>query len=98
MEMGVNDPIETNIAFIQANNYLVISDKYNYTSYSAGLNYKLNDVSAVFARYSLGASGRAADEVATPLMEQLRTVDQVGQLEVGYKKREFDAGYKHNRF
>jgi outer membrane receptor protein involved in Fe transport len=90
---GVNDPIEANVPFIQASNYLVISDKYNYTSYSAGLNYKLNDVSAVFARYSLGASGRAADRNDYTANGTATTqFDQVGQLEVGYKKK-FDAGY-----
>jgi outer membrane receptor protein involved in Fe transport len=71
----------------------IIGDNYGYTSYSAGLNYKINDNSAVFGRSSVGASGRAADRNAygangTAIVQY----DRISQLEAGYK-RKFSAGY-----
>ncbi len=66
----------------------IINDNYNFVSYSAGLNYKLDDGAAVFARYSSGASGRAADR-NTYGTDGLADVqfDELSQLEVGFKKR-----------
>jgi hypothetical protein len=56
---GSIENIETVVPVVQATDRRIIGDNYGYTSYSAGLNYKINDNSAVFGRSSVGASGRA---------------------------------------
>ncbi|KAB1156774.1 TonB-dependent receptor [Flavobacterium luteum] len=87
------ETIETLVPVVQATNRNFVADNYGYTSYSAGLNYKLNDNSAVFGRYSLGASGRAADRNGyRPDGTARDQFDQVSQLEAGYK-RKFSSGY-----
>ena len=90
---GTIENIESVVPVVQATNRRIVGDNYNYTSYSAGLNYKLNDASAVFGRYSVGASGRAADRNSygadgTAVVQY----DEISQLEAGYK-RKFSAGY-----
>lgn len=90
---GSIEDIETVVPVVQATDRRIIGDNYGYTSYSAGLNYKINDASAVFGRYSEGASGRAADRNAygangTAIVQY----DKISQLEAGYK-RKFSAGY-----
>jgi outer membrane receptor protein involved in Fe transport len=89
---GTIQGIEQVVPIISGNDGQIVNDKYNFVSYSAGLNYKLNDVSAVFARYSSGASGRAADRNNYGLDGKADVqYDEVSQLEVGYKKR-FNIG------
>lgn len=90
---GTIENIETVVPVVQATNRRIIGDNYGYASYSAGLNYKINDASAVFGRYSVGASGRAADRNAygangTAIVQY----DKISQLEAGYK-RKYSAGY-----
>ena len=90
---GIIEAIENVVPVVQATDRRFVGDNYNYTSYSAGLNYKINDASAVFGRYSVGASGRAADRNAygtngTAVVQY----DKISQLEAGYK-RKFSAGY-----
>lgn len=87
------EAIENVVPVVQATDRKFVGDNYNYTSYSAGLNYKINDASAVFGRYSVGASGRAADRNAygtngTAVVQY----DKISQLEAGYK-RKYAAGY-----
>ncbi|UKM65753.1 TonB-dependent receptor [Flavobacteriaceae bacterium GSB9] len=85
---GTIEGIEESVPVIIGNAGQIIDDKYNFVSYSAGLNYKLNEGSAVFARYSSGASGRAADRnnYGTDGKADVQ-YDEVSQLEVGFKKR-----------
>jgi outer membrane receptor protein involved in Fe transport len=85
---GVIQGIEQVVPVITGNDGQIINDDYNFVSYSAGLNYKLDDGAAVFARYSSGASGRAADR-NTYGTDGLADVqfDELSQLEVGFKKR-----------
>lgn len=85
---GIIQGIEQNVPIIAGNAGQIVNDKYNFVSYSAGLNYKLNQDAAVFARYSSGASGRAADRnnYGTNGKADVQ-YDEVSQLEVGYKKR-----------
>ena len=65
-----------------------INEQYSFTSYSFGLNYKLNDEAAIFARYSKGASGRASDRNGYDQFGQASVnFDEVRQLELGLKKR-----------
>ena len=85
---GVISPFEQTIPTIAGNPGQAINDDYNFVSYSAGLNYKINDGAAVFGRYSKGASGRAADR-NTYGTDGLGDVqfDEISQFEVGLKKR-----------
>ena len=85
---GVIQGIEQSVPVIAGNAGQIVNDDYNFVSYSAGLNYKLDQGSAVFARYSSGASGRAADRnsYGTDGKADVQ-YDEVSQLEVGYKKR-----------
>ncbi len=85
---GTIEGIEESVPVIIGNAGQIVDDKYNFVSYSAGLNYKLNEGSAVFARYSSGASGRAADRnnYGTDGKADVQ-YDEVSQLEVGFKKR-----------
>ena len=85
---GIIQGIEQSVPVIIGNAGQIVNDKYNFVSYSAGFNYKLNSASAVFARYSSGASGRAADRnnYGSNGVADVQ-YDEVSQLEVGYKKR-----------
>ncbi|MFS4483945.1 TonB-dependent receptor domain-containing protein [Hyunsoonleella sp. 2307UL5-6] len=85
---GTIEGIEQVVPIISGAAGQIINDNYNFISYSAGLNYKLNQGSAVFARYSSGASGRAADRnnYGTDGRADVQ-FDEVSQLEVGFKKR-----------
>ncbi|WP_142784950.1 TonB-dependent receptor [Changchengzhania lutea] len=85
---GTIEGIEESVPVIIGNAGQIVDDKYNFVSYSAGLNYKLNEGAAVFGRYSSGASGRAADRnnYGTNGKADVQ-YDEVSQLEVGYKKR-----------
>jgi outer membrane receptor protein involved in Fe transport len=85
---GNISPFESTIPTIAGNPGQTVNDEYNFTSFSAGLNYKINDGAAVFTRYSKGASGRAADRntYGTDGIADVQ-FDEVAQFEVGYKKR-----------
>lgn len=85
---GTIEGIEESVPVIIGNAGQIVNDNYNFVSYSAGLNYKFNQGAAVFARYSSGASGRAADRnnYGTNGKADVQ-YDEVSQLEVGYKKR-----------
>ncbi|MBC3846120.1 TonB-dependent receptor [Winogradskyella echinorum] len=85
---GVIQGIEQVVPIVSGADGQIVNDDYNFVSYSAGLNYKIDDGSAVFARYSAGASGRAADRntYGTDGKGDVQ-FDELSQLEVGYKKR-----------
>ncbi|MBC2843492.1 TonB-dependent receptor [Winogradskyella flava] len=85
---GVIQGIEQVVPIISGSDGQIINDDYNFVSFSAGLNYKINDGSAVFGRYSKGASGRAPDRnnYGTDGKADVQ-YDEVAQLELGYKKR-----------
>jgi outer membrane receptor protein involved in Fe transport len=85
---GTIEGIEQVVPIITGADGQIVNDNYNFVSYSAGLNYKLNAGSAVFARYSSGASGRAADRntYGTDGKADVQ-YDEVSQFEAGYKKR-----------
>ncbi|MDO7172047.1 TonB-dependent receptor [Mariniflexile sp. AS56] len=85
---GTIEGIEESVPVIIGNAGQIVNDNYNFVSYSAGLNYKLSQGAAVFARYSSGASGRASDRnnYGTDGKADVQ-YDEVSQLEVGYKKR-----------
>ena len=85
---GVINPFEATIPTIAGNPGQTVNDNYNFVSYSAGLNYKINDGAAVFGRYSKGATGRAADRnnYGTDGLGDVQ-FDEISQLEAGLKKR-----------
>ncbi len=85
---GTIEGIEQVVPVIAGGAGQIVNDDYNFVSYSAGLNYKINDGAAVFARYSSGASGRAADRnnYGTDGLGDVQ-FDELSQLEIGYKKR-----------
>lgn len=84
---GIIQGIEQVVPIISGADGQIINDDYNFISYSAGLNYKINDGSAVFARYSSGASGRASDRnsYGTDGKADVQ-FDELSQFEAGYKK------------
>ena len=85
---GTIEGIEQVVPIITGADGQIVNDDYNFVSYSAGVNYKLDEGAAVFARYSSGASGRAADRNSYGLDGKADVqYDEVSQLEVGYKKR-----------
>jgi len=85
---GVIQGIEQSVPIITGNAGQIVNDDYNFVSYSAGVNYKLDEGAAVFARYSSGASGRAADRNNYGITGMADVqYDELSQLEVGYKKR-----------
>lgn len=89
---GTIEGIEQVVPIVSGNDGQNINQEYSFTSYSFGLNYKINDGAAVFARYSKGASGRAADRNGYDQFGQSSTnYDEVRQIEVGFKKR-FENG------
>ncbi|GAK97728.1 predicted sucrose-specific TonB-dependent receptor [Nonlabens tegetincola] len=68
---------------------------YDYFSYSLGVNYKLQERQAVFARYSRGASAKADRILFSGLdyqnSDRINALDFLNQAEVGYKQG-FDNG------
>ncbi|WP_439153044.1 TonB-dependent receptor [Winogradskyella sp.] len=85
---GTIQGIEQTVPIITGADGQIINDSYNFVSFSAGLNYKINDGTAVFGRYSRGASGRAPDRntYGTDGKADVQ-FDELSQLEVGFKKR-----------
>ncbi|WP_194765840.1 TonB-dependent receptor [Tamlana sp. I1] len=85
---GTIEGIEEVVPIITGADGQIVNDNYNFISYSLGLNYKFNQGAAVFARYSSGASGRAADRNNYGLDGKGDVqFDELSQLEVGYKKK-----------
>ncbi|EAS20392.1 TonB-dependent receptor [Flavobacteria bacterium BBFL7] len=68
---------------------------YDYVSYSLGLNYKIQDRQAVFARYSRGAAAKADRILFSGLdyqnSDRINALDFLNQAEIGYKQG-FDSG------
>lgn len=67
-----------------------VNYNYNYVSYSLGLNYKLQDRQAVFARYSRGAAAKADRILFSGLdyqnSDRINALDFLNQAEIGYKQ------------
>ena len=88
---------EISVSSINHSTAQAVNYKYDYLSYSAGANYKLNGSSAVFARYSTGASAKA-DRIlfSSAILANGNTrtstsaIDKIDQAELGYK-------YKFNK-
>ncbi|MCB0659881.1 MAG: TonB-dependent receptor, partial [Saprospiraceae bacterium] len=91
---GKIDAVEENVATVSPV-ATPVDYNYNILSYSTGVNYLLNDASAVFARYSSGGSA-SADRILfsglsyttsdDPALDAQK-VNTVNQAELGYKYR-----------
>ncbi|MFY7970824.1 MAG: TonB-dependent receptor domain-containing protein [Flavobacteriales bacterium] len=85
--------VEENVATINNNDFKPVSYDYNYTSYSLGVNYRLNENMAVFARHSTGGRANADRLLFTPYIQadgsaaSGLSADMVTQSELGYKLR-----------
>jgi|GEM_PF-39127 len=91
---GVIDVPEQSVARVDNNNARAVNYSYDYLSYSLGVNYKLSDNNAVFARASQGYVGngeRATWHQGGPYLENLAPKNSLFQGELGYKQR-FKAG------
>lgn len=86
---GVISPNEESVSAIDNANTTPVNYTYDYTSYSIGVNYKLNESQAVFSRYSKGGSAKA-DRLLFGRSQYLDgstmfAKDMVSQAEFGYK-------------
>lgn len=92
---GVISAPEQSVSAVDTANPTPVDYDYDYVSYSLGVNYKLQDRQAVFARYSRGASAKADRILFAGLdytnSDRINALDFINQAEVGYK-RGFDNG------
>ncbi len=81
---------EQSVSAVDNANPTAVDYDYDYVSYSLGLNYKLEDTQAVFARYSRGAAAKADRILFSGLNyldgDRINALDFINQAEVGYKK------------
>lgn len=92
---GVISLPERNTAFIPLDRPAPVNFDYEYLSYSAGINYRVAEPLAVFARYSRGGRGAADRVLFTPIVspvtgelaDERAGHDTVKQAEAGVKYR-----------
>ncbi len=93
---GVISPAEEQTSIIPLGNPGLVNYNYDYTSYSFGANYLLNDDLSVFARYSRGGRANAdrilfnsnnIDNATGALLNTDVAIDFVEQVEAGVKYR-----------
>lgn len=92
---GVIDTPEQSVSRVDNANANAVNYDYDYVSYSLGLNYKLDENSAVFGRYSQGYVGnaeRATWHQGGPYLENKAPKNSLVQAELGYKKRYENGG------
>lgn len=92
---------EQSVSAVDTANPTAVDYDYDYVSYSLGVNYKLQDRQAVFARYSRGAAAKADRILFAGLDyldgDRINALDFINQAEVGYK-RGFDNGALYATF
>ena len=92
---GVISPNEQSVSAIDNANTTPVDYKYDYTSYSVGANYKMNERQAVFGRFSHGGSAKADRLLFAGLPytggTTLNAKDEIDQGELGYK-HQFNNG------
>lgn len=92
---GTVTPAETRAGFLPLTAPAPVDFEYDYVSYTAGVNYRVVEEMAVFARYSRGGRGAATGPLFTPaydpisggLFDQADGYDLVKQAEGGVKFR-----------
>lgn len=91
---GLIDAPEQSVSRVDNANAKSVNYDYDYVSYSLGINYKLNENSAVFGRYSQGYVGngeRATWHQGGPYLANEAPKNSLTQAELGYKKK-YDNG------
>lgn len=92
---GTISPTEESVSAVNLAQPSIVNYKYDYVSYSAGVNYKLNQSTALFARYSKGAVAKADRILFTSNVfnngSAVGVTDVIRQAEVGYKNN-FNKG------
>lgn len=87
---------EEDVSSIDNANTTPVNYAYNYGSFSAGVNYKINENKAVFTRVSQGGSAKADRLLFTGLdytnSSQLNVKDILTQAELGYKQQFKNGG------
>jgi len=98
---GVISAPEQDVYSIDHANATAVDYDYDYFSYSLGVNYKLQDNKAVFARISKGASAKADRILFSGLDytngDRINALDFISQTEVGYKQK-FERGVLYATF
>jgi len=98
---GIISAPEQNVNSIDHANATAVDYDYDYFSYSLGVNYKLQDNKAIFARISKGASAKADRILFSGLDytdgDRINALDFISQAEVGYKQK-FDRGVLYATF
>ncbi|WP_420186430.1 TonB-dependent receptor domain-containing protein [Sphingomonas elodea] len=92
---GVISDAETRVAVIPLTSPAPVNYRYNYWSYSSGINYRFADYMSVFGRYSRGARANADRLLFGPavsttdgrLVSRQAAIDFVKQAEIGTKYR-----------
>ncbi|MBV1691511.1 TonB-dependent receptor [Novosphingobium sp. G106] len=92
---GVISSPETRVAFLPVSDHSPVDYTYHYLSYSVGVNYRVAEPFAVFARYSRGARANAdrllgsaaINPVSGGLANKDALIDYVKQAEAGFKYR-----------
>ncbi|MCC5921682.1 MAG: TonB-dependent receptor [Cyclobacteriaceae bacterium] len=87
---GAIAPYEQDVFFIDNENRTPVDYTYNHLSYSAGINYKIDEDQAIFARYSNGVSAKADRILFQGLPYSggvdLNAIDIIDQAEIGWKR------------
>jgi len=87
---GTISPNEESVSAIDNANTTAVDYEYDYVSYSAGANYKLNKDMAVFGRFSRGGSAKADRLLFSRAQyldgEKMAAKDMINQAELGYKQ------------
>jgi outer membrane receptor protein involved in Fe transport len=96
---GVIQPNEEEVAVVDNANRAPINYDFNYVSYSAGVNYMLNENQSVFARHSRGGRANAdrllfgsAVQPSGSALPGL-SADMVTQSELGFKHKKNNLGF-----
>ncbi len=80
---------EQSVSAVDTANPTAVDYDYDYVSYSLGVNYKIKDNQAIFARYSRGGSAKADRILFSGLDyldgDRINALDFINQAEIGYK-------------
>lgn len=103
---GVISPTEASVATLPLGQPGKVDYDYNYLSYSSGVNYRIAEELAVFARYSRGGRASADKILFTPavnyatgkLVNDDSAYDTVKQAELGLKYRIADLTFNVTAF
>ncbi len=89
--------VEQEVPVLDSANPNNVDYNFGYLSYSFGMNYKINDDKAVYARYSKGGRANADRLLYTEFIQDGKTIDgldadRITQAELGYKYKSPKVG------